>query len=40
MVIKESTCRDEPWVLHGSVESLYCTPETNITVYIGHMEFK
>ena len=31
--VKESTC-DEHWELYGSVESLYCTPETNITLYI------
>ena len=31
MRIKVGTC-DEHWVLYGSVESLYCTPETNITL--------
>ena len=31
--IKESTC-DEHWGLYGSVESLYCTLETNISVYV------
>ena len=25
---------DELQVMHGSVEPLYCTPETNITLYI------
>ena len=34
MGIKECTCRDEHWVLYGSVESLYCTPETDITLYV------
>ena len=32
MGTKEGTC-DENWVLYGSDESLYCTPETNITLY-------
>ena len=27
---KECTCCDEHWVLCGSIESLYCTPETNM----------
>lgn len=30
MGIKEGTCYDEHWVKHGNVESLNCTPETNI----------
>ena len=25
---------DEHWVLYGSVESVYSTPETNITLYV------
>ena len=25
---------DEHWVICGTVESLYCTPETNVTVSI------
>ena len=25
---------DEHRVMYGSVESLYCTPETNITLYV------
>jgi len=33
MGIKKCTC-DEHEVLHGSVESLYCTPETNIILYV------
>ena len=31
--IKECTCCNEHKVLHGGVESLHCTPETNITLY-------
>ena len=33
IVIKDSTCCDE-LILYGTVESLYCTPETNITLYV------
>ena len=33
MQIKEDTC-DEHWVLYGIIGSLYCTPETNTTLYI------
>ena len=33
MGIKEGIC-DEHQVMYGRVESLYCTPETNITVYV------
>ena len=33
MGIKEGTC-DEHRVLYESVESLYCTPETNITLML------
>ena len=33
MGIKEFTC-DEHWVLYGSGESVYCTPEINITLYV------
>ena len=32
-VIKECT-GDEHQALYGSVESLYCTPETNITLCV------
>ena len=31
--IKECTC-DEQQVIYGIVESLYCVPETNITLYV------
>ena len=30
MGIKECTYCGEPWVMYGSVKSLYCTPETKI----------
>ena len=36
MGIKESTCRDEHWVMYASVESLYCPPETNITLCVNY----
>ena len=32
MQIKEGTCCDEHQVMYGIVESLYCTPETNVTL--------
>ena len=32
--IKEGACCDEPWVLSESVESLSCTPENNIILYV------
>ena len=35
MGMKGYTC-DEHWVLYGSAESLYCTPETNITLYVNY----
>ena len=31
---------DEHWVMYGSVESLYCTPETNITLYVNYTGIK
>ena len=31
--MKEGTS-DAPWMMYGSVESLYCTLETNITLYV------
>ena len=34
MGIKEYTCCDEQWVIYGDVGSLYCTPETNITLLL------
>ena len=32
--LKEGTCWDEHWVLHGSDESLNSTPEAIITLYV------
>ena len=32
--------KDGTWALHASVESQYCTPETNIAVYVKSLEFK
>jgi len=34
MGIKEGTCCDEHQVLYGSIKSLTCTPEINITLYV------
>ena len=28
------TCCDEHWVFYGSVESLYCIPQINITLHV------
>ena len=39
METKEGAC-DEHWVMYGSVESLCCTPKTNITVYVNCTGFK
>lgn len=36
MGIKEATCPDEHWVLYRSVESPYCTPETNMKLYVNY----
>ena len=30
--IQECTSGDEHWVMYGSTESLYCAPETNLTM--------
>ena len=33
--VKECIFHDEHWVImYGSAESLHCTPETNVTLYI------
>lgn len=40
MGIKERTCHVECWVMHGSVQSLYCTPETNLTLYVDYTRIK
>ena len=31
---EEDICHDEHGVMYGSAESLYCTPETHITLYV------
>ena len=38
--VKDCTCWDEHKVMYGTAESLYSTPETNITLYINSLEFK
>ena len=40
MGIKEDTCCDEHWVIYGTVKSLYCTPETNVILYISYTGIK
>ena len=39
MGIKEDTCDKHP-VMYGRVESLCCTPETNITLYVNYTGVK
>lgn len=38
--MKERTCHDDHWVMFGSAESLYCTPETNITLPVNYTGIK
>ena len=38
--IKEYTYCDEDWVMYEIVESLYCTLETNITLYVNYTVIK
>jgi len=40
MGIKECTCHDEHLVMYRIVESLYRTPETNITLYVNYSRIK
>ena len=40
MGIKEGTCGDEHWVKDEIVESLYCTPEINSTLYVSNTGIK
>ena len=40
MGMKESPCHDEHQALYGRVESRYCTPETDITLYVNILELK
>ena len=39
MGIKECM-HDEHWVIYEIVESLYCTPETNIILYVNYTGIK
>ena len=38
--VKEGTCCDEFWVMYGNVESLYCTLETTVTLYVNYTGIK
>ena len=38
--IKECTSCDQHRVTYGSVKLLYCTTETNITLYINYLELE
>ena len=40
MGIKESTSLDEHWEMYGIVKSVYCIPETKITVYTNYKGIK
>ena len=40
MEVKECALCAEHWVMDGSVESLHCTPETNITLYVSYTGIK
>ena len=40
MGIKEDTCPDEHGMTYGSVESVYCTSEANVTLYVNYTEIK
>ena len=40
MGIKECNCCDKYWMMYQIVESLNCTPETNITLYVNYTETK
>ena len=40
MEIKEFTYHDKHGVLYRIVEPLYCTPETNVTVYVTYTGIK
>ena len=39
-VIKEGICPNEHWMMYGIVESLYCTPEANIVLYVNYIGIK
>lgn len=38
--IKECTYHDEHWVKYGIIESIYCTAETNTTLYVNSLGIK
>ena len=38
--IKEYLHHDEHWVMYRIVKSLYCTPETNVTLHINYTGIK
>ena len=40
MGIKGCVCCAAHLVVHASIESLYCTSESNITLYANQLEFK
>ena len=37
---KEHIYHDEHWVKYGSIESLYCTSETDILLYVNYRGIK
>lgn len=36
MRMKGGTCHDDHWVMYEIVESVYCTRETKITLYVNY----
>ena len=40
MKIKEYTYHDKHWVKYRIVKSLYCTPETSMTLYVNYTSIK
>ena len=40
IAMKENTYHDEPRIMYRFVESLYCTSETNITLYVNYTGIK
>ena len=39
-MLKVYTYHDEHWVMYRLVESLYCTPETTIALYVNNTGIK
>lgn len=33
---EQCTCQDEHWEMYGITESLHCTPETNVALYVDY----